>query len=573
MAQFPNGTPYTGSASGIWNMKDIRNALMGSNWPIGVSIPRVLSVRGAAGFESASISCTVINGGYPITEYTVTSIPESITATGSSLPIIVTGLTNGTEYTFTVVATNEIGDSLPSAESNPVTPTDNPYISWLLFYDFDIALNGLYTNPMDSTTTPQHRTQRNGISKFGTGAMYPEGGLDYRYVEPTVDTSAITGNYTIDAWVMISLGVWEGYTTLMNLDQPGYFGKGRWGFAGDGSDWRLYYAPAAGELGIVGTQIVPQDAEFHHVAFFRQGGVSYFAVDGVVETYDPTGVEPVFDATSIQVGGDDIGNYMPGYVDNFRLINACIFDPAGFTPPVVTDYPASSNLYPGWLVFYNFDDYTDDIYTNIIDGGTTPTNGNAETGVSKFGTGALQPDIGSPNWIDVFKNVIVVTGDYTIDAWVMIPNNGVGDIGSVLMNLSAWSSYGKGHWGIIGNDDSKVLFYGPGGPYPSGSQGDPIMGTIPFPQDDEFHHVAFFRQSGVSYFAVDGVVETYDPTGFDPVFDQESFQVGGADWSGAAIGTTPYGPINGYVDNFRLINACIFDPAGFTPPVVTDYPT
>ena len=46
------------------------------------------------------------DGGSPITGYTVTSSPGGITATGASSPILVTGLSNGTEYTFTVHATN-----------------------------------------------------------------------------------------------------------------------------------------------------------------------------------------------------------------------------------------------------------------------------------------------------------------------------------------------------------------------------------------------------------------------------------------------------------------------------------
>jgi hypothetical protein len=63
------------------------------------------------------------NGGSPITSYTVTSNPGGIVASGSSSPIIVTGLTNGIEYTFTVVATNSAGDSVPSLVSNPITPS------------------------------------------------------------------------------------------------------------------------------------------------------------------------------------------------------------------------------------------------------------------------------------------------------------------------------------------------------------------------------------------------------------------------------------------------------------------
>ncbi len=41
---------------------------------------------------------------------------------GSASPITVTGLTNGTAYTFTVIATNANGNSLPSAASNSVIP-------------------------------------------------------------------------------------------------------------------------------------------------------------------------------------------------------------------------------------------------------------------------------------------------------------------------------------------------------------------------------------------------------------------------------------------------------------------
>jgi uncharacterized protein (TIGR02145 family) len=53
----------------------------------------------------------------------VTSSPGGITGTGSGSPITVSGLTNGTSYTFTVVATNAIGNSSPSTASSAVTPS------------------------------------------------------------------------------------------------------------------------------------------------------------------------------------------------------------------------------------------------------------------------------------------------------------------------------------------------------------------------------------------------------------------------------------------------------------------
>lgn len=55
--------------------------------------------------------------------YTATSDPGGITATGSSSPILVSGLTPGTSYTFTVKATTDYGvDSDVSSVSAPLNP-------------------------------------------------------------------------------------------------------------------------------------------------------------------------------------------------------------------------------------------------------------------------------------------------------------------------------------------------------------------------------------------------------------------------------------------------------------------
>ena len=84
----------------------------------------------AAGDGQATVSFTAptSNGGSAITAYTVTASPGGVTATGSSSPITVTGLTNGTAYTFTVTAANSIGAGAASAASNSITPNSCPSV-------------------------------------------------------------------------------------------------------------------------------------------------------------------------------------------------------------------------------------------------------------------------------------------------------------------------------------------------------------------------------------------------------------------------------------------------------------
>ncbi len=92
-------------------------------------VPRTIpqapqNVTAVAGNGEARISFTPPsdNGGSPITRYIVTARPGNRIALSDQTSIIVTGLTNGISYTFTVKASNAAGDSQGSASSNAVTP-------------------------------------------------------------------------------------------------------------------------------------------------------------------------------------------------------------------------------------------------------------------------------------------------------------------------------------------------------------------------------------------------------------------------------------------------------------------
>jgi large repetitive protein len=87
--------------------------------PTGVS-----AVRGS-GQAVVAFAAPAGNGGSAITGYTVTGTPGgSVSCTAS--PCTVTGLTNGTSYTFTVHATNAVGNGIESAASTAVTPATTP---------------------------------------------------------------------------------------------------------------------------------------------------------------------------------------------------------------------------------------------------------------------------------------------------------------------------------------------------------------------------------------------------------------------------------------------------------------
>lgn len=98
------------------------NVTQAGNTPI-ADIPDAPTIGAVtAGIGQATVAFTPATRGGVAASYTVTSTPSGITATGASSPILVTGLTNGTEYTFKVKANNASGSGAESAASNAATP-------------------------------------------------------------------------------------------------------------------------------------------------------------------------------------------------------------------------------------------------------------------------------------------------------------------------------------------------------------------------------------------------------------------------------------------------------------------
>ncbi|WP_260989904.1 S-layer homology domain-containing protein [Paenibacillus xylanexedens] len=118
-----NGTTYfftvrAGNSGGLSGESNQANAT-----PATVpAAPTNVSAVAGNGEATVTFTAPTENGGSPITGYEVTDSSGNVVTTGAASPIVITGLTNGTSYTFTVKAINGLGKSTASADSNAVIP-------------------------------------------------------------------------------------------------------------------------------------------------------------------------------------------------------------------------------------------------------------------------------------------------------------------------------------------------------------------------------------------------------------------------------------------------------------------
>ena len=140
---------------------------------------------------------------------TVTASPGGETASGVSSPITVTGLTNGTSYTFTVAATNDVGTGSSSSSSNAVTPAvilitpTTPTISNLPAsgavgggFTATVSTNGDGTTSVTSNATSVCTVSGFAVTYVGVGTCsltaHVAAGTNYAAANGTAQTFTIT---------------------------------------------------------------------------------------------------------------------------------------------------------------------------------------------------------------------------------------------------------------------------------------------------------------------------------------------------------------------------------------------
>ena len=219
--------------------------------PAGPGAPTAVSAVAGDGRATVTWQAPVVDGGSPITGYLVTPSIGGVvqpvrTFTSTATSQLLTGLANGTAYTFTVAAVNGVGTGVASAGSAPVTP-------------------------FDAVTTKY--AQLGGSSSYlgapsGAEAFLAGGGRSQAYAGGAIYWSSATGAHAVrgNIWLKYkAIGATAniiGYPTTDDAASPD--GVGRYSHFAKGA---IYWSPASGAHEVLGAI----EAKWASVGWERSG--------------------------------------------------------------------------------------------------------------------------------------------------------------------------------------------------------------------------------------------------------------------------------------------------------------
>lgn len=198
-------------------------------------------------------------------------------------------------------------------------------------------------------------------SKFGGASLLVDGNSDWIDTPTSTDFNFGTGDFTIDFWIKFAStaaqqGVYGSYVDGNNQFQIWFFGHAgtpwdyRWLFYHkDGGTTRAFYYNSA-------DQADPGTANWHHIAWVRNGVNAYFFIDGVSKSLTVntawgtlTNINSVYQvgASKTTAGAQTYAN---GWIDESRISKASARWIANFTPPT-EEYSMIGNTGAFFLLF------------------------------------------------------------------------------------------------------------------------------------------------------------------------------------------------------------------------------
>ena len=228
------------------------------------------ATAGLAQCASVAFTAPACVGGGAISSYTVFANCGALRATGASSPLLVTGLTVGTSYTFKAVATNAYGPSYPSAASNSVTGAVATCAVYTTAGTFSwVAPTGVTSVAVVAVGSGGYGYNGSGAGGGGGGALVYRNavsvtpGSSYTVVVGATGSSssvlsAVAGGGTNNtggsACSSIAAGAPSGTYTAGFSGGTGWLGRGCSGYPGGGGG-AAGYSAAGGQGGSLGRTI------------------------------------------------------------------------------------------------------------------------------------------------------------------------------------------------------------------------------------------------------------------------------------------------------------------------------
>ena len=462
------------------------------------------------------------------------TLPTGLTlSSGGLISGTVTGLSEETVYSFTVIASDAENQDSPRTFSITITVGDQYFNRTVLAINADVG--NTFVSDVSSNNfaiTVAGDTRPSNFSPYNTNwSNYFDGSGD------CLQTTALnisSGNFTIEAWVnltaMPTTDSWPGsYSNWMII-----VGVGSASVA-DGWQFRigqttLAFGTNSDTTAVSGTHGITAGS-WNHLACVRNGNVYTLYVNGVsVATATYTANQPGTGAFTWVGSETNQGAYLNGYISNLRILAGTSFYTTNFTPPT-SPLTAISNTVLLTCQSNRFIDNSTNAFT-ITKNGDTKVSASGPFTETDTTTGSGYFD-GTGDSLSIAANNAfnVGTNDACVECWVYFNStasnqtlNGQNSGAGSTMRIGIWS----GLFQYTINDDTLR------------SSGVTALAG-------QWYHLALTITGGTTRYFINGILRA-TATGFTVNSRNETYFIGSED--SAQV-------LNGYMTDFRFTNGSI----------------